>query len=292
MSINPPPQPSQIPALVPAPAGWTYNGCYEDTRARILEGGYRNAQDMTVMSCISICNGNGFGVAGVQSGTQCFCANAIKVGAVRKTETECGMGCAGDASQRCGDFWRLNVYQAQSRVVAPGSGSSSSTFTDTSTPTDTSPPQAPAPIATPLPSTPSSIAIASTNSPAPTGAQPSFRHRRNSNRVNRYNRNHRNPPFSNNAKMEKKEEIEASYTPATTPTCYDIHRDTLPSYDDVLDLERNDEGTDTARSSPVMRGVANSKASLQPRRDSSFKLNLGTPPPRTSTPTTDDSRES
>ncbi|PPQ65261.1 hypothetical protein CVT24_011416 [Panaeolus cyanescens] len=166
MSSNPQPQPSQIPSLAPAPAGWTYVGCYEDNWSRILDGGHRDTQDMTVISCISVCLGNGFSIAGVQGGSQCFCANTIKAGAARKTETECAMACTGDASQRCGDLWRLNIYQSQSRVVAPSSS------TVPSAPTNTSPPQAPAP--TPSTPTPSSIAIASTRSLASTGAQPSF----------------------------------------------------------------------------------------------------------------------
>ncbi|PPQ65259.1 hypothetical protein CVT24_011414 [Panaeolus cyanescens] len=123
-STSPSSQPSQIPALVPAPAGWSYIGCYHDTESRVLDGGFRDSQDMTVISCISICQGNGFNFAGVEGGSQCFCGNSIKTGAVQKTEPECGMPCTGDASQRCGDIWRLNIYQAQ---ATPSSSSSSST---------------------------------------------------------------------------------------------------------------------------------------------------------------------
>ncbi|PPQ65262.1 hypothetical protein CVT24_011417 [Panaeolus cyanescens] len=172
MSSNSRPQPSQIPSLVPAPAGWTYIGCYEDSMSRTLDGGYRNTQDMTIMSCISVCQGNGFSIAGVEGGYQCYCANTIKAGAVKKTETECGMACVGDdllsagrlASQRCGDLWRLNIYQAQLRPAAPTT-STSSTFSS-----DTIPPQAPAP----LPTTSNRLSTATTSTDSSTGTQRSF----------------------------------------------------------------------------------------------------------------------
>ncbi|PPQ82713.1 hypothetical protein CVT24_004349 [Panaeolus cyanescens] len=151
-STSPSSQPSQIPALIPAPAGWTYSGCYEDTRARILDGGYRVAQDMTVISCISICLGNGFSFAGLERGSECFCGNIIKAGAVRKTEPECGMPCAGDASQRCGDVWRLNIYQAQARHLSSSSSSTGPGVTS----------HAPAPLS--LASNPSNVAVSSSES--------------------------------------------------------------------------------------------------------------------------------
>ncbi|PPQ65263.1 hypothetical protein CVT24_011418 [Panaeolus cyanescens] len=159
-------RPSQIPALVPAPAGWTYIGCYQDDQLRVLDGGTRGALDMTVISCISLCQGNGFSIAGVENGTQCYCGNSIKVGAIQRTEPECGMACAGDASQRCGDVWRLNIYQAQSRPAAAPSISSSFTL-----PSDTNRPLAPAP--SPSTSNPSSTAITSTGSLTFSATQPS-----------------------------------------------------------------------------------------------------------------------
>ncbi|PPQ65256.1 hypothetical protein CVT24_011411 [Panaeolus cyanescens] len=168
MTSSAPSQPSQIPLLVPAPAGWIYLGCYLDDRSRILHGGYRDAQDMTVISCISICQGNGFSIAGVERASECFCGNSIRADAIQKTETECARGCSGDASQRCGDIWRLNLYQAQS---GPTAHSSSSTAT-ASLPSNASIPQAPASSPPPPTSIPSSIApITSTGSS--TSAQPS-----------------------------------------------------------------------------------------------------------------------
>ncbi|PPQ86133.1 hypothetical protein CVT24_012177 [Panaeolus cyanescens] len=53
MASSAPSQPSQIPSLTPAPQGWIYTGCYEDTQLRILDGGFRGSDDTTVISCIS-----------------------------------------------------------------------------------------------------------------------------------------------------------------------------------------------------------------------------------------------
>ncbi|PPR00539.1 hypothetical protein CVT24_005513 [Panaeolus cyanescens] len=154
-------QSSQIPTLVPAPAGWSYIGCYEDSLERVLDRGflYRNAGDMTVVSCISYCQSNAFSISGLQWGSECFCGNSIRAGATQKAESECGMACAGDAGQRCGEFWRMNIYQVQSLPAAPSSSRSTKTLLRI-----TSSPPIQAPAQSSSTSTPSSIAITSTSS--------------------------------------------------------------------------------------------------------------------------------
>ncbi|PPR05468.1 hypothetical protein CVT24_008237 [Panaeolus cyanescens] len=162
MTSNAPSQPSQIPSLVPAPQGWIYVGCYEDSQLRTLDGGFRGSSSTTVISCISTCQGNGFSFAGVEAGSQCYCGNSIRAGATKKTETECGMACTGDASQRCGDIWRLNIYQAQSRPAAPSSPTT--TFPKTTSP---APPPAPSPSTSePSSTTVTSISLSTSTRPS------------------------------------------------------------------------------------------------------------------------------
>ncbi|PPQ65260.1 hypothetical protein CVT24_011415 [Panaeolus cyanescens] len=161
---------SSIPALAPAPVGWRYRGCYEDTPLRILDGTfYADSASMTVNSCISRCEADGLRYAGLEIGDQCFCGNNLKSGAVLRPEGECSMPCAGSgnfssmpvvvllltkqctANQRCGEVWRLNIYQA----TEP---------TPSSSPISTRPPSPSAPLSPPTPPPP----------PSPTPTPPSI----------------------------------------------------------------------------------------------------------------------
>ena len=72
---------------------------------------------MTPALCQSTCAARGFLLAGVESGSQCFCANEIASPASNTpaAEFECSTPCAGDSAQRCGAEARIYLY----RYVVP-----------------------------------------------------------------------------------------------------------------------------------------------------------------------------
>lgn len=68
--------PSSAPASdptssVPVLAGWTYLGCSQDGPARALTGYTTDlGSSATIAACLAVCAGKGFGIAGVQYGSQ------------------------------------------------------------------------------------------------------------------------------------------------------------------------------------------------------------------------------
>ncbi|PPQ72582.1 hypothetical protein CVT24_005091 [Panaeolus cyanescens] len=132
-----------IPPLAPAPPGWTYKGCHEDTILRILNGAFdHHGTLMTVERCISKCEAEGFRFAGLETGDQYMCIG----------------------NQRCGDDWRMNLYESQSRAPNPPPASS---------PNPVAPTSSTRPAATPAPSSPSSPSATSRSTDPSTSAQPS-----------------------------------------------------------------------------------------------------------------------
>lgn len=69
--------------------------------------------EMTLETCIQACLAwsPSFVYAGVNFGTECYCDTALDTSQCRATAEDCSKPCPGDASQRCGGLWRVNVYQ-------------------------------------------------------------------------------------------------------------------------------------------------------------------------------------
>jgi len=95
-------------------AGWSYHGCYSDTRAgeRVLSGiKFANIGNHQVSNkkCVAYCDSKGYSMAGTEYGGQCFCGNAM-VGSSAVDDSKCSMPCEGDDSQTCGGSLALSVY--------------------------------------------------------------------------------------------------------------------------------------------------------------------------------------
>jgi len=97
-------------------AGWSYYGCYSDTRARVLTGitlaNIGNHQ-VTNTKCVAYCEEKGFCMAGTEYGGQCFCGNQLD-GSSKVDESTCNMPCEGDSTQTCGGGLTLSVYSTNS----------------------------------------------------------------------------------------------------------------------------------------------------------------------------------
>ncbi|KAH9032999.1 WSC domain-containing protein [Lactarius pseudohatsudake] len=114
-----------IPALVPSVGLWNGLGCYNDSvSARALQVRVE-AGSTTVGSCVAACQAQGFSLAGVEFGRECWCGsqlqhgstffgndNGIQHGNFRQNPNalHCNMGCQGNPSETCGGPALLNLY--------------------------------------------------------------------------------------------------------------------------------------------------------------------------------------
>jgi Glyoxal oxidase N-terminus/WSC domain len=91
--------------------GWGYQGCYIDgAQGRIFSQQQPDSPTNTIAKCISTCQGLGYGAAGLQYSTQCFCDNFLYNGAALTSDSECNMPCSGKQSEFCGAGGRMSIY--------------------------------------------------------------------------------------------------------------------------------------------------------------------------------------
>lgn len=96
-----------------AMGGYKYLGCYADLveglRALWEDGDV--TQTMTVEACKALCIDDlGYRYFGVEWGVECYCGNRRDETSMLVEDYQCGMPCAGDANQICGDDQRLSLY--------------------------------------------------------------------------------------------------------------------------------------------------------------------------------------
>lgn len=90
-----------------------YLGCYEDQKERDLNGASFRSDLMTQRICAKFCISKEYIYSGVQSNSECYCANFY--GKYRKRpESECLLRCSGNSTESCGGFMRNNVFRASS----------------------------------------------------------------------------------------------------------------------------------------------------------------------------------
>merc|ERR1719355_206062 len=115
-----PSSPAEVYTMSPAPSaaasapvvGWSYSGCFADSRDRVMTGiklaNIGNHQ-VTNTKCVAYCESRGFSMAGTEYGGQCFCANSLSP-STPVDDGKCDMPCEGDESQTCGGGMTLSVY--------------------------------------------------------------------------------------------------------------------------------------------------------------------------------------
>ncbi|WRT68503.1 uncharacterized protein IL334_005479 [Kwoniella shivajii] len=118
----------------PKVSGWTYEGCIVDGSARVLTAKQKVDDAMTAELCTSWCASQNYKYAGLEAKNQCFCDSSLKNGLGQSASaSECTYACAGDATQPCGGYYRMNLYVAGSSSVALPSSSTSVKSSTTST---------------------------------------------------------------------------------------------------------------------------------------------------------------
>ncbi|KAI0178051.1 WSC domain-containing protein [Pestalotiopsis sp. NC0098] len=101
------------PTTIATIPGWAYLGCHTEgtNGARVLS--YRSPSDVgTPAACASACSAAGYGIAGVEYGSECWCGHELDNGGSYVGDGECSFTCPGDKYSFCGAGNRLVVYQA------------------------------------------------------------------------------------------------------------------------------------------------------------------------------------
>jgi hypothetical protein len=117
--ISTPTPATPTPAL---PNGWSYEGCWVDgVDGRILSYQENNNQALTIESCVDLCLGLGYTIAGLEWSVQCFCGNGVVNGGVLATlQSDCDMPCGSDENEVCGAGQRMSIYsEGPPTIVAP-----------------------------------------------------------------------------------------------------------------------------------------------------------------------------
>lgn len=98
-------------AAVPL-AGWTDTGmCMTEVSGRALPAAlYRNGTNTPAM-CTAFCASQGYSIAGVENGNECWCDSQLRNGAMlNSTSTACTKSCSGSSKIRCGGPNALHIY--------------------------------------------------------------------------------------------------------------------------------------------------------------------------------------
>ncbi|KAG5650535.1 hypothetical protein H0H81_011886, partial [Sphagnurus paluster] len=104
---------SPVATLTPSTiSGWTDAGCFVDSDNRFLRDSYISQTNMTPERCIARCVSQGSKYAATEYGSECFCGSQLyrEGNTGQSAPGECKMACSGNAAQKCGDGWRLNLY--------------------------------------------------------------------------------------------------------------------------------------------------------------------------------------
>ncbi|KAH8896901.1 WSC-domain-containing protein, partial [Thozetella sp. PMI_491] len=101
------------PVVVASASGQQLLGCYADSTASRTLKYYRTSSptDMTVEVCVAACQTQGYSVAGVEYGQECYCDNAIPSDSLLAPNSDCmGMLCSGNSTEYCAAAGRILVY--------------------------------------------------------------------------------------------------------------------------------------------------------------------------------------
>lgn len=122
-----PDSPRWDPAVGEKLGTWAYVGCAAEVKSRTLSK-YSIANDnMTIDTCLKTCKAQGFPLAGLENGRECWCSDELAAGASYMKAATCAstpkMVCKGDSSQWCGapnllTVWNDTSYKAPAALVA------------------------------------------------------------------------------------------------------------------------------------------------------------------------------
>ena len=98
-------------------------GCHKDSfEARLLTGSISKSQENSKKHCIEKCQKEGYSIAGMQFGIECFCGEKSTKDLTNfKVENDkCNKKCPGAPSEICGGYLTMNVYYTGNVPSKPG----------------------------------------------------------------------------------------------------------------------------------------------------------------------------
>ena len=98
---------------------WYALGCAIDSdTTRVLTGPSLVYQpQMTIDTCLTWCEDQGYAFAGVEWGQECYCGNTVP-STITYSDSLCTTTCTGDASEDCGGLLGLDLYELISSATA------------------------------------------------------------------------------------------------------------------------------------------------------------------------------
>lgn len=99
--------------------GMVSYGCWTDQNPTSLPNLVYTNNSNTIELCTSTCAQMGYGIAGLEFGTQCFCGDALSWQANQTFLEACSTPCPGNANETCGEDDRLSLYANSTPVVLP-----------------------------------------------------------------------------------------------------------------------------------------------------------------------------
>ncbi|KAJ6515380.1 WSC domain-containing protein, partial [Mycena sanguinolenta] len=89
---------------------WSYGGCFPDSAsARQLPNQIMIPEGVTVESCTSACEANGFDLAGLEFGQECWCGDTLLSSSV--VRDACATACVANTSEFCGGSNLMTIYE-------------------------------------------------------------------------------------------------------------------------------------------------------------------------------------
>ncbi|KAF9051933.1 WSC domain-containing protein [Panaeolus papilionaceus] len=101
--------PKPKPQIKQTVGTWNYKGCYRDWGVRLMTFRFTVPSGNTAESCTALCQSKGYGLAGMEYATECWCDNYLPYGA-QMPDSECNSVCPGDNLQYCGASARIQIY--------------------------------------------------------------------------------------------------------------------------------------------------------------------------------------
>nr|POE47016.1 wsc domain-containing protein [Quercus suber] len=93
--------------------GLTYQGCWSDQVPASFDSlatmVYANASN-TIELCTNACVADGYSIAGMENGSQCWCGNSVQNKAAVVVDTSCNIPCPGNTKEVCGGPTRLSLF--------------------------------------------------------------------------------------------------------------------------------------------------------------------------------------
>ncbi|KAK8257222.1 WSC domain-containing protein [Phyllosticta capitalensis] len=98
--------------------GMTYQGCWTDQIPSTLSVRVSSVNNNSIETCTAACSSQGYKIAGLENGVDCWCGNTIGYSAFNTTDRGCMIACPGNAQQICGSANRMSLFSNGPMVQA------------------------------------------------------------------------------------------------------------------------------------------------------------------------------